>query len=203
MVAAKSKCLFNFTFSNMIDFEITSNEIYSTAFSERGIHIFSDACKFIRELPYGRNANRSDFLLVLSEEKGTCSSKHALLASLALENGMEGVELIVGIFMMSPETNPSLEEFFRDKSYPSIPEAHCYLGYKGERFDFTALDFDKEKIAPKIVREQRIDPNQVSDWKIMIHKHYLQGWLNRNPAIELSLEEIWKDREEAISLLSQ
>jgi hypothetical protein len=186
----------------MIDFNLTSNESYSTAFRERGIHSFLDACAFIHELPYGRNANRSDFMLVLSEEKGTCSSKHAMLASLALENGIEGVELIVGIFMMSSETNPSLEAFFRNKTYQSIPEAHCYLNYKGERFDFTALNFDLEKITPKIVREQRIDPNQVSDWKVMIHKHYLQGWLKRNPVIELSLEEIWTDREEAIYLLS-
>lgn len=187
----------------MVDFELTSDEIYSTAFRERGIRTFSDACTFIHELPYGRNANRSDFLLVLNEEKGTCSSKHALLASLALENGIGQVELIVGIFMMSSETNPSLGAFFSDKSYSSIPEAHCYLNYKGERFDFTALNFDKDKIAPKIVREQRIDPNQVSDWKIMIHKHYLEGWLKRNPGIELSLDELWKDREEAINLLSK
>jgi hypothetical protein len=187
----------------MIDFNLTSSEPYSTAFRERVIHSFSDACAFVHQLPYGRNANRSDFSLVLSEEKGTCSSKHALLASLALENGIEQVELIVGIFMMSPETNPSLENFFSDKSYTTIPEAHCYLNYKGERFDFTALGFDKEKIAPKIVREQRIDPNQVSEWKVMIHKHYLEGWLKRNPAIELSLDELWKDREEAIALLSQ
>ncbi|WP_430403226.1 hypothetical protein [Fluviicola sp.] len=187
----------------MLDFNLTSNELYSTAFRELGIHTFSDACTFIHQLPYGRNANRFDFLLVLSEGKGTCSSKHALLASLALENGIEHLELIVGIFLMSPETNPSLEGFFSDKSYKTIPEAHCYLNYKGERLDFTALDFDMEKIAPKIVREQRIDPNQVSDWKIMIHKHYLQGWLNRNPVIQMSLDEIWKDREEAIGLLSQ
>lgn len=187
----------------MIDFKLTSNEPFSTAFWERGIHTFSEACTFIHQLPYGRNANRSDFLLVMSEEKGTCSSKHALLASLALENGVEHVELIVGIYLMSPETNPSLEAFFSDKSYSAIPEAHCYLNYKGERLDFTALNFDKEKIAPKIVREQRIDPNQVGDWKIMIHKHYLQGWLKRNPAVQLSLDELWKDREEAIDLLSQ
>lgn len=187
----------------MIDFNLTSGELYSTAFRERGIHTFSDACAFIHQLPYGRNANRSDFMLVLSEERGTCSSKHALLASLALENGVEHVELIVGIFMMSPETNPSLEDFFSDKPYTTIPEAHCYLNYKGERLDFTALDFNMEKITPKIVREQRIDPNQVSDWKIMIHKHYLQGWLNRNQAVQLSLDELWKDREEVIALLSK
>jgi len=187
----------------MINFELTSNEPYSIAFRERGVHSFKEACDFIAKLPYGRNVNREDFGLVLSEEKGTCSSKHALLASLALENGHPEVELIAGIFLMSGETHARLADFFRDKSYPNIPECHCYLRFKGERFDFTDISNGLERIAPKLVREQRIDPGQVSDWKIVIHKDYLQRWLTRNPAFQMTLEAIWKDREEAIELLSQ
>nr|WP_294858754.1 hypothetical protein [uncultured Fluviicola sp.] len=187
----------------MIDFELTSNEPYSIAFRERGIHSFSRACDFIAKLPYGRNANREDFGLVLSEGKGTCSSKHALLATLALENGHAEIELIAGIFLMNEETHPKLTDFFTDKTYPNIPECHCYLRFQGERFDFTDASDRLKRIELKLVREQRIDPNQVSDWKIMIHKHYLQGWLNRNPNFQMTLEEIWKDREEVIELLSK
>ncbi|MDF3028740.1 MAG: hypothetical protein K0S23_3047 [Fluviicola sp.] len=187
----------------MIDFNLTSSETYSTAFQERGIDSFSEACSFIAQLPYGRNANREDFRLVLSEGKGTCSSKHALLASLALENGHPEIELIAGIFLMNGETHSKLDGFFDGKTYTNIPECHCYLRIRGERFDFTDTSGRLKKIIPKLVREQRIDPNQVSDWKIMIHKDYLQRWLTRNPAIQLTLDEIWKDREEAIALLSE
>lgn len=186
----------------MIDFELSSAQLYSSHFRESGISSFKDACSFIAELPYGRTTNREDVGLVLTEGKGTCSSKHALLATLALENGHPEIELIAGIFLMSGETHARLTHFFESKTYSSIPECHCYLRFNGERFDFTDTSGSMEKIIPKLVREQRIDPNQVTDWKIMIHKHYLQGWLNRNPLIKLSLEEIWKDREEAISLLS-
>ena len=187
----------------MLDFKLTSSEQYSTRFREAGIHSFKEACEFTANLPYGRNANREDFGLVLSEGKGTCSSKHALLASLALENGHPEIELIAGIFLMSEETHLKLTDFFQDKTYAAIPECHCYLRLNGERFDFTDTSNGLERISPKLVREQRIDPNQVSDWKVMIHKHYLQGWLNRNPPFQLTLDEIWKDREEAIALLSQ
>lgn len=191
------------SFIMMIDFELTSSEPYSLRFREAGIHSFKAACDFIARLPYGRNANREDFSLVFSEGKGTCSSKHALLASLALENAHPEVELIAGIFLMNGETHPQLAAFFQDKPYPNIPECHCYLRVKGERFDFTDTSNALERIAPKLVREQRIDPHQVSDWKIVIHKDYLQRWLNRNPAFGMSLEEIWKDREEAIGWLAQ
>lgn len=187
----------------MINFKLTSNEQYSIAFRELKINSFKEACDFIAQLPYGRNTKREDFALVLSEMKGTCSSKHALLASLALENGHPEVELIAGIFLMNEETHSQLNVFFADKSYPSIPECHCYLRFQGERFDYTDGSNRMEVIAPKIVREQRIDPNQVVDWKIMIHKHYLQGWLTRNPAFQMTLEDIWRDREEAIGLLSK
>jgi hypothetical protein len=39
------------------------------------------------ELRYGRNADRADFRLVLSEGRGICSTKHALLAAVAFEQG--------------------------------------------------------------------------------------------------------------------
>lgn len=187
----------------MIDFELTSNEKYSLAFREKGMNSFVEACNFIAKFPYGRNANREDFSLVFSEQKGTCSSKHALLAELALENGHPEVELIAGIFLMSGETHAKLAPFFENKPYTTLPECHCYLRYKGERFDFTDTSGTLELITPKLVREQRIDPSQVSDWKIVIHKDYLQRWLNRNPAIGMTLEAIWKEREEAISILSK
>ncbi len=186
----------------MVDFHLSSNDIYSTAFRELGINTFSEACEYVQKLPYGRNANRTDFTLVLTEQKGTCSSKHALLAYLADENKVQEVELIVGIFLMSPETNPVLTDFFANKPYTAIPEAHCYLRYNGERFDYTAVGFDKEKIGAKIIREQRAEPNQVSEWKPAIHKHYMESWLKRNPQIELTVDELWAEREQCIALLS-
>ena len=186
----------------MLNFPLASPEIYSSAFRELGISDFHAACEYLRQLPYGRNANRHDFLLTLTEGKGTCSSKHAILAYLADENGQKDIELIVGIFLMSAETHPKLTAFFSEKPYDCIPEAHCYLRYKGDRFDYTDSSNSLERIAPRIVREQRAEPQQLVDWKPMIHKHYLEGWLKRNPQIGLSVDELWKQRETCISLLS-
>jgi hypothetical protein len=187
----------------MINFPLISTEIYSSAFRELGINDFHSACQYLMKLPYGRNANRHDFLLTLTEGKGTCSSKHAILAYLADENGQKDVELIVGIFLMSAETHPKLTTFFSGKPYVCIPEAHCYLRYKGERFDYTDSSDALSRIAPKIVREQRAEPQQLVDWKPMIHRHYLEGWLKRNPQVELSVEELWAEREKAIAALSR
>lgn len=187
----------------MINFSLTSSEIYSSAFRELGINDFLSACEYLKNLPYGRNANRHDFLLTLSEGKGTCSSKHAILAYLADENEQKDIELIVGIFLMSAETHPKLTAFFSDKPYNSLPEAHCYLRYQGERYDYTDSSNALERIALKIVREQRAEPQQLVDWKPMIHKHYMEGWLKRNPQIDRAVEELWVEREVAIVELSK
>jgi hypothetical protein len=50
------------------------------------------------------------------------------------------------------------------------------------------------------VREQRCEPNQMIEWKPMIHKHYLDGWLKRQN-LSFTAEEIWEIREACIAVL--
>lgn len=186
---------------NLPDFSLKASTVYSGFFLSKGITTFHEACAYVAELPYGRNSKRDDFSLVLIEGRGSCSSKHGLLAALAEENDRYDIELIAGIFLMSDQTHSQLTGFFDDKPYTSIPECHCYLRYQRERFDFTDTSDAMARIAPKIVREQRIEPHQVIDWKPKIHQEYLKGWLLRNPQVERTLDEIWAEREECIARL--
>lgn len=182
--------------------ELTAIGPISDAFRNLNISDFHAACHYVHQLPYGRNASRSDFKLVLSENQGTCSSKHALLALLAEENALQNIELIVGIFMLSAETHPQVAHVLEKYKLTNIPECHVYLRYKGKRFDYTFPSQTIEPIENKIVREQRIEPQQVIDWKIVIHKDYLTRWLARNPSIPYDLNQIWEIREEIIAHLS-
>lgn len=181
-------------------FELQGSGKFTVCFREYGITDFHAACEWVKNLPYGRNSNREDLSLIFSEKQGTCSSKHAVLAAVAEENGQAEIELIAGIFLMSPETHPVLTSFFEGKPYTAIPECHAYLRYQGNRYDFTDNTNSMAFIAPKIVREQRMEPHQVADWKVMIHTHYIGGWLKRNPGIDMSVEAIWADREACIAL---
>jgi hypothetical protein len=54
----------------------------------RGIPDFRAAGRYLQGLPYGRTVDRADFRAVLREGKGTCSTKHALLAALAQEQDL-------------------------------------------------------------------------------------------------------------------
>lgn len=56
---------------------------FTLLFEAAGIHDFAAAARHVLTLPYGRITDRNKLRLVLEESRGTCTTKHALLAVLA------------------------------------------------------------------------------------------------------------------------
>jgi hypothetical protein len=83
----------------------------------------------VRSLPYGRNSDHSDWRLVLGEGRGTCSTKHALLADLARENRRH-VALVLGIYEMDEDNTQEIGTVLDRNGLPCVPEAHCYLAHE-------------------------------------------------------------------------
>jgi len=65
----------------------------SAAFIRVGLLDYRAAAEFVSRLPYGRNLE-VDARGVLREGRGTCSTKHALLRRLAMEQGLD-IALVV------------------------------------------------------------------------------------------------------------
>ena len=163
---------------------------------------FKELIDKIKKLPYGRNANRYDFSLVLSENKGTCSSKHAFLKDFADKNEIENVKLYIGIFKMSEANTPKLGDLLLRNNIEYIPEAHCYLKINQIPVDATTSDSFYDKIKHDIMEEIEIIPNQVSDFKVEYHKAFLKKWITETNQNN-TFEEIWRIREQCISKLSE
>ena len=70
---------------------------FTSLFQAAGIHDFAGAARHVLILPYGRIADRKKLWLVLAEGRGSCTTKHALLAELAREQGID-VQLTLGIY---------------------------------------------------------------------------------------------------------
>lgn len=162
---------------------------------------FKELIDKIKNLPYGRNANRYDFSLVISENKGTCSSKHAFLKDYADKNEIENVKLYIGIFKMSEANTPKLGDFLLRNNIEYIPEAHCYLKINQIPVDVTTSDSFYDKIKQDIMEEIEIIPNQVSDFKVEYHKAFLKKWIKETNQNN-NFEEIWEIREQCIEKLS-
>ena len=122
----------------------------SKAFTDKGINSFHDACGYILQLPYGRTSDKSDWTLVLIEGRGTCSTKHALIAALAAELELDA-HLMLGIYPMKESNTPGVGKVLDNSEYDFLAEAHCYLEYKGERIDITGLSVNIKKISIRII----------------------------------------------------
>ncbi|MCU4189343.1 hypothetical protein M9Q43_09230 [Flavobacterium sp. HXWNR29] len=163
---------------------------------------FDELINKVKNIPYGRNTNRYDFSLVLSENKGTCSSKHAFLKDFADKNEIENVKLYIGIFKMNEVNTQKLGDLLTKNNINYIPEAHCYLKINQIPVDATTSDSFYDKIKQDIMEEIEILPNQVSDFKVEYHKAFLKKWIKETNQNN-TFEEIWRIREECISKLSE
>jgi hypothetical protein len=161
---------------------------------------FQETIYFVKQIPYGRNSNREDFSLVISENKGTCSSKHAYLKDFANKNNIQNVQLFIGMYRMN-EQNTNIGTILSENNLNFIPEAHCYLKIDGKTFDVTSEDADFEKIKADLIEEIEIQPHQVADFKVKYHQEFLKNWLIKTNS-KFSLDEVWKIREKCIKKLS-
>lgn len=173
----------------------------SAGFLELGCETFRDVGRYLHELPYGRNRDRSDFRRVLVEGRGTCSTKHALLAAVAAEQRLP-VSLALGIFDMTEANTPGVGRVLAAHGLEAVPEAHCYLRYAGHRVDVTRSGTTPREGIARFHREWAIAPAQIGAHKVALHRHYLREWLDDRPHLALSLDELWQIREECILALA-
>ncbi|WP_276134081.1 hypothetical protein [Polluticoccus soli] len=182
-----------------LDFPISAEGVISGAFKSVQAATFGDACNYITNLPYGRNADKNNLLSVFSDGCGTCSTKHALLFKLAEENGIKGLKLTMGIYKMNALNSSPVAKVLEQHGLEYIPEAHNYLRYGNEVIDCTArkpLNF-----LPDLLEETEIRPDQITDFKVIYHKGYLDQW-RLETGSKYSLDELWTIREACIAALA-
>jgi hypothetical protein len=151
------------------------------------------------QLPYGRVDVAGDPGIVVARGRGTCTSKHRLLAQVAHECGHDEIGMMVGIYLMSEANTPGVGTVLTAEGLECIPEAHCYLSCDGERLDVTRPV--QGGICPfaSLQQEYRVDPMTVHLTKVPMHQRFLQQWAattGRSPA------ELWRIREACIAALS-
>lgn len=174
---------------------------FTRRFRAVGVSDFVGAVDLIWGLPYGRIADRSQVWLVLEEGRGTCTTKHALLAELAREQGID-VQLTLAIYEMSERNTPGVGKVLGKYGLVCIPEAHCFLRHQGERVDVTGVPAGAEPIA-RFLHEEPITIEQIGTYKIERHRRFLNEWLaGRGTVPALTLDEAWRIREECIAALS-
>jgi hypothetical protein len=169
---------------------------------DAGCASLRDAGRWLHALAYGRNADRSDWRTVVPERRGTCSTKHALLAAAAAELGLDA-QLTVGVYAMSEANTPGVGAVLAAHGLDAIPEAHCYLVVEGRRVDVTRSGTTPAEPIAGFEAEWPIAPDQIGDHKVALHRRFLSDWLARPGAPALDLAALWAIREACIRALAQ
>lgn len=189
--------------TNQIDFDIKSKGRISTSFMDRNILTFKQASLFVRQLPYRRNTDKNNLTTVFTDYCGTCSTKHALLKELSVENKFEELKLIVGLIRMNKNNTPAIASTLLQNNLEYIPEAHCYLKYQDLILDLTKVNSMPSDFLNDLIDEIEILPDQITDYKVNYHKNYLAAWLHNHKQLNYTLEEIWSIREQCIEDLAK
>ena len=183
------------------DMPLVSEGEVSRLARRHGLETYVTAIRHVQGLPYGRTSG-PDYRLVLIESRGTCSSKHALLAVLARENGL-AVELVLGVYEMTGANTPGVGEELTRHGLSSIPEAHCYLRTDRGVIDVTMPEGSPSGAQRHFLHEEAIRPEDAGTYKISVHRHVVATWLYEKGHTHLGVDEAWTIREECIAALSR
>ena len=162
---------------------------------------WQETLSLIRNMPYGRNSSRYDPSLVITEMKGTCSSKHAVIKMIADENHIQDVKLILCLYKMDGVNTPGIGKVLMENKISYIPEAHCYLNIDGVKHDLINPTSDIARIEDAVLEEIEISADQVAEFKVEFHKSFVKKWIEQSN-IDYTFMEVWEIREKCIEALS-
>ncbi len=185
------------------NFSILNRGRISFEFLSKGLRDFHGAIDYVKDIPYGRTSRKNRLELVLIEHKGTCSTKHAILTELARENGHPDIQLMMGIYNMNGQNTFGVGKVLDEYGLEHLPEAHNYISYNQERFDFTRSINSDLSPFDSLVEETAIQPDQIGEYKHEYHRNYIKTWLKQTKLRgRWNVDKIWRVREDCIRELS-
>lgn len=184
------------------DFNILSDHAISTEFKNRNITDFQSAATFIKRIPYDRPSNTGEISAVLTENKGTCSTKNAALKVLANENNIEDISLHLGIYNMNCFNTPLVKDTLNKYGLEVIPEAHIYLRVNQHIIDCAVENALIHNFEYHLIHEIEIEADQAINFKKRYHQEFLKSWIAVQDQMPYTFEELWNIREECLKMIS-
>lgn len=191
-------------YEKLPDKKITSSGEISNKFLNLHIKSFKDACYYIHDLEYGYNSTYEDDLILFKENKGTCTTKHAIIAGLAEELGIS-LHKHMGIYKFTEKISRGADEIMEKYNIPYVPMVHCFLTYKTFRFDLTEGNNNgKLTSIDNFIHEQKVEPFiSRNDEYLLFRKVVEDKILNGDEMKHVKMKTILKARLEAIDLLKR
>ena len=190
------------TYECFPDSVITQNGPVSEEFNRLKVVSIHTACRWVHALPYGYNSDRDDLMILFKEKMGTCTTKHAVIGTLAQELGLP-IHKHVGIYAMSEEIVTGTDELRARFELPYIPMLHCFLVYDTFRVDLTEGNRNgKNRPFAEFLYTERVDPNISGKDEYLLYRRALNEAILKRPELSgVDLRQILQAREEGLKLL--
>ena len=192
------------SYDKLPDAEIKPGGEMSRKFLELGIKSFKQACEYVNIIEYGYNSNYDDKLIFFKEKKGTCTSKHAVIAGLAEELNIP-LYKHVGVYKFTEEISTGANEILKKYKIPYVPMVHCFLVYRNLRFDLTEGNCNgKNTTIDKLIYEEKVDPFISGKDEYLLFKRVLKKQILQSKEMKgIKERSLLKARSESIILLTQ
>ena len=184
------------------DKSITEAGPVAKAFLDLGIERFQEACRYVHELAYGYNSDRDDLMILFKEKMGTCSTKHAVISTLAAELGLPIIRG-VGVYPMTEEIVTGTDKILAEYGLPFVPMIHCFLEYGDYRVDLTQGNRNgKNRPIDDFLYTDRVEATISAKDEYMIYRNALSELVQKRPELKgADLKRILNAREEGLKLL--
>ena len=184
------------------DKSITEAGPVAKAFLDLGIERFQEACRYVHGLPYGYNSDRDDLMILFKEKMGTCTTKHAVISTLAAELGLP-ITRGVGVYPMTEAIVTGTDKILAEYSLPYVPMIHCFLEYTNYRVDLTEGNRNgKNRPIDDFLYTDRVEATISAKDEYMIYRNALsEVILKREELKGIDIRRVLQAREEGLKLL--
>ena len=143
-------------------------------------------------------------MILFKEIRGTCTTKHAVIATLADELNLP-VEKNIGIYAMTEEIVTGTNEILAKYSLPYVPMIHCFLVYGEYRVDLSEGNNNgKNRSIEDFLFTRQVEPNISAKHEYLLYRKALKDHiLKRIEMAGVNITQILHAREEGLKLLKQ
>ncbi len=174
----------------------------SEKFLELGQRTFHDACRHVHGMPYGYNSDRDDPMMLFKEGKGSCTTKHAVIATLARELGLP-VEKEIGVYAMTEDLVTGTDSILKRYDLPYIPMIHCFLAGDGVRVDLTEGNHNgKNRSIEEFLHTERVIPDIPAKDEYLRYRTALKEKILPRPELRhADMKTVLQARQEGVEVL--
>ena len=184
------------------DDPIAASGPISQKFLALDIHTFQQACRYVHQLPYGYNSDKDDLFILFKENLGTCTTKHAVIGTLAEELEIP-IAKNIGIYRMTETIVTGTDAILKKYSLPHVPMLHCFLVYDRYRVDLTEGNRNGKNCAiDEFLHTEKVIPNiSAKDEYLRYRKALKNRILPLDELKGVEMKRILQAREEGLALL--